>query len=86
MRPLDTAPWEENPRRVALYMTLTPRQKQVVALLGHGLTHQQVALALGIGLRTVRATAENAAQRIPGTRPARTRILLWYWGAPASAL
>lgn len=42
---------------------LSPRQKQVSALLAQGKTHREIAQALGISLYTVRTYVERARLR-----------------------
>lgn len=55
---------------------LTPRQRQVVALLGEGLDYQQVADELGLAYRTVTDHARNAAQRLPGDQRPMQKLML----------
>jgi DNA-binding NarL/FixJ family response regulator len=43
---------------------LTPRQSEVLALLADGRTNQEIALALGIGVRTVKYHVEGLLRRL----------------------
>ena len=47
-------------------MKLTPRQRDVVALLDAGLTCPQIAERLGIAVKTVRRHVDDIAKRVPG--------------------
>ncbi len=72
--------------RVKLRRDLTPMEATVIDLVGPGYTYAQTAQALGIAPRTVRMHCENASQKIPGTVPCLTRVVLWWQGYPIEAL
>ncbi|HMC52768.1 MAG TPA: response regulator transcription factor [Acidimicrobiales bacterium] len=54
---------------------LTARERQILALVGQGLTNQAMAHRLGISLKTVKAHLSNVFQRIGVTD--RTQAALW---------
>lgn len=57
-------------------MPLTPRQREVVALLREGLTAPEIAGRLGISTATVRRHIEAIANKVPGPQKPIRRILL----------
>jgi DNA-binding CsgD family transcriptional regulator len=54
---------------------LTPRQRDVVALLAEGLTCPRIARRLGISVRTVHAHVRVIAARLTGSQPPIRRIV-----------
>lgn len=46
--------------------SLTPREREVAALVSAGVSHKAVARTLGIKVRTVSLHVWNAAQKLPG--------------------
>ena len=54
---------------------LTARERQILALVGHGMTNQAIARQLSISLKTVKAHLSNIFQRIGVTD--RTQAALW---------
>lgn len=50
---------EEDP-----YELLTPREKQVLKLIGEGLTHKEIATALGISVKTAAAHQTNISEKL----------------------
>lgn len=59
---------------------LSPRQKEVVALMAKGYTKPEIAEHLGLSLHTIKTHVENAARKIKGPRKPRARLLA-YWNA-----
>ena len=55
-------------------MTLTKRQREVVALLAQGMSYPEIGRALGIARETVRAHARTIALQCPGDDPMQRRI------------
>jgi DNA-binding NarL/FixJ family response regulator len=60
---------------MAFPVTLSPRQREVVALIAAGRTYAQVARELGIAKRTVRAHVQDVAEHLPGTDAPVRRVL-----------
>lgn len=60
-------------------MTLTPREREVAALVAKGLDRQQIAAELGVSPRTVETHIAHAAMRIGGEAPPRHRLTLWFY-------
>jgi DNA-binding NarL/FixJ family response regulator len=66
---------------VAGVVTLTPRERQVVDLIGEGRRAKQVAAALGISTNTVRVHLRNIdrlLQPLYPLYPRHTRIVVFY--------
>jgi DNA-binding CsgD family transcriptional regulator len=55
---------------------LTPRQRQVAALVEAGLTNQQIGHRLGISARTVRKHLEDIFELTGAT--SRTQVAVWW--------
>lgn len=58
--------------RASTHLELSPRQRQVVALIAQGLSNEEIALRLGISARTVRAHCDATRRKLNGV--ARRRI------------
>ena len=58
-----------------LPMTLTPRQRQIVAYLADGASYSKIARALGITERTVRMHVVNVAAHCSGDGSPLRRVL-----------
>lgn len=56
---------------------LTPRRRDVVALLAAGLSRHEVALRLGIAERTVKDHVAAVAERLPGAGHPFRRVRLY---------
>lgn len=56
-------------------MTLTRRQREVVALIAEGLTYRQIGARLGIQDRTVRMHVEYIARTLSGRGPPLYRVI-----------
>lgn len=66
---------------------LSPRQGQVVGLVGAGRSNKEIAQELGISLRTVEVILWNAYRRMGGASRAQAAVMYAQWmrdsGAPA---
>ena len=63
---------------------LTPREREVAALVAKGLPAKRIASTLGIAENTVRAHIRHAAERLPGDAPPIRRIAVWFVRLDAS--
>ena len=68
--------------RTAATVTLTPRERDVLALLAAGHSNQDIAMRLGVGLHTVKGHLKNlfvklnATNRVRAVAEARRRLLV----------
>lgn len=66
------------PDSVAFPSDLTPRQRDVFALLRRGLRYNQVAEELGISVHTVKTHVQDIAEKLPGEGiDLQKKILIW---------
>jgi DNA-binding CsgD family transcriptional regulator len=56
---------------------LTPREVEVARLVARGLSAKAIGRQMGVSAETVRAHIRNAAARIPGSGPAKHKLLLF---------
>lgn len=56
---------------------LTPRERQVVALVRNGQTYPQIAGSLGISVRTVHAHSRSISKKLPGPARPRWKMLVY---------
>lgn len=56
---------------------LTPRQREVVELVGRGLSNKAISLELDLSVHTVERHVSDAAARIPLEGPPRFKCILW---------
>lgn len=56
---------------------LTPREAEIARLVARGRSYKGIATELGISIDTVKAHVRNAASRIPGRAPAKTKLILF---------
>lgn len=73
-------------QRVSLHRPFTAREEHVVHLVAAGLTYGAIADQLGISVHTVQGHVEQAATKIPGSLPSRTRIVIWWRGGTLETL
>lgn len=59
---------------------LTPRQKQVAALVAKGMSYREIAPRLGMAPETVRTHIKQAAIRLGGDSRQRSRLTIWFFG------
>lgn len=72
--------------RAPLSQPLTPTQQLVAELVVSGKTAEQIAERLGIKPVTARFHVRSIAAKIPGSLPARSRIVTWWRGATMHVL
>ena len=65
---------------------LTARQTRIAELLSDGYTPGEIARGLCIAEITVRYHIEQAARRIAGDLPPRSRVVMWWRGATREML
>lgn len=58
---------------------MTPRQRQVAALVAEGKTYRQVGDALGMATRTVKCHVASIALQLPNPHnlPAKSLVIIW---------
>lgn len=64
----------------------TTMQKIVMALMGRGHTYREIGLRLHIHTQSAKRHAKDAARKIPGDLPCKTKILFWNRGATLDQL
>jgi DNA-binding NarL/FixJ family response regulator len=74
------------PERVRLHRPFTAREEHVVNLVAAGLTCTAIAEQLGISAYTAQGYVRQAASKIPGSLPSRTRIVIWWRGGTLETL
>ena len=57
---------------------LTPREREVAALVAKGMPAKCIAAQLGIAEKTVRAHIWHASQRLGGGTAARHQLTIWF--------
>lgn len=72
--------------RLSLHQPFTVREQTVVELVAAGYTYNQIARHLKISPRSVAGHVKTAAGKIPGSLPAKARIIVWYRGAGEDVL
>ncbi|WP_326700592.1 LuxR C-terminal-related transcriptional regulator [Streptomyces sp. NBC_01754] len=68
-----------NPSLLLIQKQLTPRQQEVLALIGRGLTNPQIAHALDVGLATVKDHVQTILTKLGA--PSRVLVARLAWEA-----
>jgi non-specific serine/threonine protein kinase len=58
---------------------LTPRQREIAALVARGYTNKQIGTTLGLSRQTVETHVKQAAASVPGGGKPRHRLTLWFF-------
>ena len=72
--------------RARLSQPLTPTQELVAELVVAGKTADEIAERMGIKATTARFHIRSIASKIPGSLPAKGRIVTWWRGASLAVL